>query len=100
MSEWIIDELNENGGRSFTMFLRNLGCSAQDKVLKIFCSKTEFAYSLISKPENIEAIKKCAKTLTGEDYQVQIVDSQIPVVKTNDSLDELLIDANDILIEE
>lgn len=96
----LITELDLNGGKSFTMFLRNLGCSVQDNVLKIFCSKNEFAYMLISKADSIEAIKKCAKTITGIDYQVQIVDSQTAVVQKNDSLDELLIDANDILIEE
>ncbi len=96
----LIDNLNNGGGRSFSVFLKNIEHSVDESIIKIRCSKNEFAYSVLNIQSNIELIKQAAKAITNIDYSVVFSDKQVVKTYENDSLNELLNNANDILYEE
>lgn len=96
----LLKDLIANGGRSLAVFLKNISSATDGTVLKLKCDKKDFAYSVISIPENIELIKRSLKNVTGTDYSIVFTEKEIKHINSNDSLSELLNNVNDILYEE
>lgn len=99
----LLHEITALGGRSILPFISESSVVTSGKTLYIVCSKSDFAYSVLSSTESVSIIENAAKNASGSDWTVRFKepDSNADIEHDEtDSFSELLSSAEDILYKE